>query len=62
MENIVGRLRNAGVIKGKIIVCDATFIEAYSKRDPIDDSGVMEILMPRVGRAGKSTVLAISFI
>jgi hypothetical protein len=37
MENVVGGVRNAGVIKG-VIVCDATFIKAYSKRDPKDDS------------------------
>jgi len=39
MENVVGRLRDAVVIKGEIVVvCDATFIKAYSKRDPKDDS------------------------
>jgi transposase len=37
METIVGRLRDAGVVKGDIVVCDATFIKAYSKRDPKDD-------------------------
>ena len=38
METIVGRLRDAGVVKGDIVVCDATFIKAYSKRDPNDGS------------------------
>jgi len=38
MEYILARLRDAGVIKGEIVACDATFIKAYSKRDPEDDS------------------------
>jgi transposase len=38
METIVGRLRDAGVVKGEIVACDATFVKAYSKRDPKDDS------------------------
>jgi hypothetical protein len=38
METIVDRLRDAGVVKGEIVVCDATFIKAFSKRDPKDDS------------------------
>jgi IS5 family transposase len=54
MENRVGRLRNAGVIKGEIIVCDATFIKAYSKRDPMDDSGGYCDPDARVGRSGKT--------
>ena len=54
METIVGRLRDAVVIKGEIVVCDATFIKAYSKRDPKDDS--------MVGRARKPTNLATSSI
>jgi transposase len=33
METIVGRLRDAGAVKGEIVACDATFIKAYSKRD-----------------------------
>jgi len=28
METIVGKLRDAGVIKGEIVACDATFIKA----------------------------------
>ena len=38
MEYILARLRDAGAVKGEIVACDATFIKAYSKRDPIDDS------------------------
>jgi len=38
MDSILGKLRDAGVIKGEVIACDATFVKAYSKRDPHDDS------------------------
>jgi len=31
MENVVEKLGNAGVIKGEIVACYATFIQAYSK-------------------------------
>jgi IS5 family transposase len=53
MENIVDKLRNAGVVKGEIVACDATFIKAYSKRDPKDDSRGYSDRDARVGRAGK---------
>ena len=33
-----GKAWDAGVIKGKIVICDATFIKAHSKQDPKDDS------------------------
>jgi transposase len=33
METIVRRLGDAGVVKGEIVACDATFIKAFSKRD-----------------------------
>jgi hypothetical protein len=51
MEAIVGRLRDAGVVKGDIVTCDATFIQAYSKRDLKDDSRGYSDLDARVGRA-----------
>ena len=38
METIIGWLRDAGAVKGEIVACDATFIKAYSKRDPKEDS------------------------
>ena len=38
MEELIGRLRNAGAVKSEIVACDATFIKAYSKRGPEDDS------------------------
>jgi transposase len=53
METIVGRLRDAGVVKGDIVACDATFIKAYSKRDPKDDSRGYSDPDARVGRAEK---------
>jgi len=53
MEELVGRLRNAGVVKGEIVACDATFIQAYSKRDPKDDSRGYSDPDARVGRAEK---------
>jgi IS5 family transposase len=54
METIVGKLRDAGVIKGEIVACDATFIKAYSKRDPRDDSKGCSDPEARVGRAGET--------
>jgi hypothetical protein len=49
MENIVEKLRNAGG-RGEIVACDATFIKAYSKRDPKDDSlKAIAILTPGLG-------------
>jgi IS5 family transposase len=54
MEAIVGKLRDAGVIKGEIVVCDATFIKAYSKRDPKDDSRGYSDPDARVGKAEKT--------
>jgi len=54
MGTILDRLRDAGVVKGEIIACDATFIKAYSKRDPKDDSRGYSDPEARVGRAGKT--------
>jgi transposase len=54
MNNILVKLKDAGIIKGKIIACDTTFIKAYSKRDPKDDSRGYSDPDARVGRAGKT--------
>lgn len=54
MDDVVATLRIAGVIKGEIVACDATFIKAYSKRDPKDDSRGYSDPEARVGRAGKT--------
>jgi len=53
MEYILARLRDAGVVKGEIVVCDAAFIKAYSKRNPNDDSRGYSDPNARVGRAEK---------
>ena len=62
MNSILSKLVDAGVVKGEVIACDATFIKAYSKRDPKDDSRGYSDPEARVGRTGKHTSLAISFI
>jgi len=54
MNSILSKLVDAGVVKGEIIACDATFIKAYSKRDPKDDSRGYSDPEARVGRAGKT--------
>jgi transposase len=61
MEAIVGRLRDAGAVKGEVLVCDATFIQAYSKRDPKDDSKGYSDPDARVGRAEKTYRLGYKF-
>lgn len=54
MNSLIGKFADAGVVKGKIIACDATFIKAYSKRDPRDDSMGYSDPDARVGRASKT--------
>jgi hypothetical protein len=51
METIVGRLRDAWVVKGEIVACDATFIKAFSKRDKRMIRGATAI--QTLGRAEK---------
>ena len=51
MDDIVNRLGNAGIIKDEIVVCYATFDEAYRRRDPKDDSRGYSDSDARVGRA-----------
>jgi IS5 family transposase len=51
METVIDKLMDAGVVKGEIVACDATFIKAYSKRDPRDDSRGYSDSEARVGRA-----------
>jgi hypothetical protein len=50
---LFGRPNDAGVIKGEMVACNATFIQAYSKRDPKDDSRGYSDPDARVGRAEK---------
>jgi IS5 family transposase len=54
MERIIEELVEGDVIKGETIVLDATFIKAYSKRDPGDDSQGYSDPEARVGRDGKT--------
>lgn len=54
MSGIMGELVDAGVIKGETVVMDATFIKAYSKRDPHDNSRGSSDINARVGRSGKT--------
>jgi len=61
METILDRLRDAGVVMGEIVACDATFIKAYSKRDPKDDSTGYYDPEARV-ELGEAISWAISFI
>jgi len=39
VKNLVEELVEGGVIDGETVAMDATFIEAYSRRDPHDDRG-----------------------
>jgi len=54
MNGIIEELVEGGVIKGEIVVLDAAFIKAYSKRDPHDDSRGYSDPEARVGRSGKT--------
>ena len=54
MDNILEKLKSTEIIKGEIIACDATFIKAYSKRNPKNDSKGYSDPEARVGRAGKT--------
>src|SRR5208283_5762701 len=47
-------LRKRKVIVGKKIVMDATFVKAYSRRDPHDNSRGVSDPQARVGRNGKT--------
>ncbi|MFP3984666.1 MAG: transposase [Candidatus Bathyarchaeia archaeon] len=54
INSLIGKLVDARVIKGGIVACDATFIKAYSKRDPHDDSRGHSHSEAKVDRAGKT--------
>jgi transposase len=51
---LVDELLKGGSIIGKTIVMDATFIKAYSKRDPHENSRGGSDTQARVGRNGKT--------
>jgi IS5 family transposase len=54
MNKIIRKLLKAGVVGGKTVVMDATFIKAYSKRDPHENSRGGSDPDARVGRNGRT--------
>jgi transposase len=54
MNSLVDELLKGGLIIGKTIVMDATFIKAYSRRDPHENSRGGSDPQARVGRNGKT--------
>jgi transposase len=54
VNRMIEKLIEGGVVKGEIMVLDATFIKAYSKRDPHDDSRGYPDHEARVGRGRKT--------
>jgi transposase len=54
MNMMVERLLKSGVVDGETVVMDATFVKAYSKRDPRDNSRGGSDWEARVGRNGKT--------
>jgi len=54
MNELIAELIKKGIIKGKKVVFDATFIKAYSKRDIHDNSKGSSDPEARVGRNGKT--------
>jgi len=54
MNRLLGELVESGVIKGETLALDATFIKAWSRRDPADDSIGFSDPEGRVGRDGKT--------
>jgi len=57
MNSLVDELIRANLIVGKQVVFDATFVKAYSKRDPHDNSKGSSDPQARVGRNGKTYAL-----
>jgi IS5 family transposase len=54
MSSLVEELVVGGVIKGDYVALDATFIKAWSKRNPAEDSHGFSDPESRVGRDGKT--------
>ena len=54
MNSLLEELVEGGVIKGENLALDATFIKAWSRRDPADDSHGLSDPEARVGRDGKT--------
>jgi transposase len=54
MNSLVEKLLQAGLISGETVVLDATFVKAYSRRDPHENSKGASDPEARVGRNGKT--------
>lgn len=54
MASLLEELVEEGVVKGENLALDATFIKAWSRRDPADDSHGLSDPESRVGRDGKT--------
>ena len=54
MNKLLKELLHGGVISGKTVDSDATFVKAYSRRDPHDNSRGKSDPEARVGRDGKT--------
>jgi len=54
MNKLLKELLKAGLISGETVVLDATFVKAYSRRDPHDNSRGKSDPEARVGRNGKT--------
>jgi transposase len=57
MKKLLRKLFKAGLISGETVVLDATFVKAYSRRDPHDNSRGKSDPEARVGRNGKTYML-----
>jgi transposase len=54
MTGLLEELIEGGIVKGEALALDATFIKAWSRRDPADDSHGFSDPEARVGRDGKT--------
>ena len=54
MRKMIRKLLKSGVISGKTVLMDATFVKAHSKRDPHNNSRGSSDPDARVGRNGKT--------
>jgi hypothetical protein len=54
MNGLVEELVVGGLVKGDYVALDATFIKAWSKRDPADDSHGFSDPESRVDRDGNT--------
>jgi transposase len=54
MASLLEELVEGDIIKGETLALDATFIKAWSRRDPADDSHGLSDPESRVGRDGKT--------